>query len=59
MGSFVITFLNLGLSLGLFGVTLLLFGVAVPPLVDRLALHLTLGLAAPPSSPPLWSCSRS
>jgi len=31
------TFLHLGLSLGLFGVTLLLFGLAVPPLVDRLA----------------------
>jgi len=30
-------FLNLGLSLGLFGATLLLFGLAVPPLVDRLA----------------------
>jgi hypothetical protein len=30
------TFLHLGLSLGLFGLTLLLFGLAVPPLVDRL-----------------------
>ena len=31
------TFLDLGLSLGLFGATLLLFGLAVPPLVDRFA----------------------
>jgi hypothetical protein len=31
------TFLHLGLSLGLFGLTSLLFGLAVPPLVDRLA----------------------
>jgi len=31
------TFLHLGLSLGLFGATLLLFGLVVPPLVDRLA----------------------
>jgi hypothetical protein len=31
------TFLHLGLSLGLFGVLLLLYGLVVPPLVDRLA----------------------
>lgn len=31
------TFLNLAASLGLFRLTLLLFGLAVPPLVDRLA----------------------
>jgi uncharacterized membrane protein len=31
------TFLHLGLSLGLFGVLLLLYGLGVPPLVDRLA----------------------
>jgi hypothetical protein len=31
------TFLHLGLGLGLFGATLLLFGLVVPPLVDRLA----------------------
>jgi hypothetical protein len=30
-------FLDLGRSLGLFGLTFLLFGLAVPPLVDRLA----------------------
>ena len=54
------TFLHLGLSLGLFGVTLLLFGLAVPPLVDRLApLFLALGLAARPSSHPSWSRSPS
>lgn len=31
------TFLDLGLSLGLFSATLLLFGIAVPPAVDRLS----------------------
>ena len=31
------TFLHLGLSLGLFGALLLVYGLVVPPLVDRLA----------------------
>jgi len=31
------TFLHLGLSLGLFGATLLLYGLVVPPLCDRFA----------------------